>query len=265
MQLCATANVPSNLEKAEHLVGQAATAGTEVVFLPESFAYIGSDRGLREHAESMDSQGPILEACASMAQTHNVHLIAGGLPESAPDGRTYNSCMHFTPQGTLVAHYRKIHLFDVDLSDGTRMMESRSTAPGQELVTTQLPFGVLGLSVCYDIRFPLLYQELVDRGAIALAIPAAFMKTTGKAHWNTLIRARAIECQSYVIAAAQYGDHGHRGRKSYGHAIVADPWGNVIAECVEQKEDVAIAEISATEVERIRTELPSLKNRGSWT
>lgn len=263
-QLCANADVPSNLAVCRDLVARASDQGAEVVFLPEAFAYIGSDRGMKNHLETLDNPGPILTCCQDLARTHEIHLIAGGYPELAKDGRAHNTCLHITPDGETAAAYRKIHLFDVDLSDGTRMLESRSTSPGNELVTTELPFGVLGLSVCYDVRFPTMYQDLVDRGAIALAIPAAFMRSTGRRHWHVLMRARAIECQAYVIAAAQFGDHNHRGRKSFGHALVADPWGNIVAECAEAQNDVGIAQIDPDEVDRIRAELPSLQNRGSW-
>ena len=219
---------------------------------------------MREHLESLDNPGPILNACSEIARRGNIDLIAGGFPEAAPDGRAYNSCLHIAPNGEIASVYRKIHLFDVDLSDGTRMMESRGTAPGDRLATAELPFGLLGLSVCYDVRFPQLYQGLVDRGAVAIAVPAAFMRSTGRDHWHVLLRARAIECQAYVIAAAQFGDHGHRGRKSFGHALVADPWGNVIAECQDGANGVAVVDIDPQEVERIRSELPSLKNRRTW-
>lgn len=263
-QLCANADVLSNLAVCRDLVARASDQGAEVVFLPEAFAYIGSDRGMKDHLETLDKPGPILTCCQDLALTHQIHLVAGGYPELAEDGRAHNTCLHITPDGEIAAAYRKIHLFDVDLSDGTRMLESRGTSPGNELVTTDLPFGTLGLSVCYDVRFPSMYQDLVDRGAVALAIPAAFMRSTGRKHWHVLMRARAIECQAYVIAAAQFGDHNHRGRKSFGHALVVDPWGDIVAECTEAQNDVGIAQIDPAEVERIRTELPSLRNRGSW-
>lgn len=263
-QLCADNDVLKNLSVCKDLVARASEQGAEVVFLPEAFAYIGSDREMKSHLETLEDPGPILTCCLDLAQTHEVHLVAGGFPELAEDGRAHNTCLHITPDGEIVAAYRKIHLFDVDLSDGTRMLESRSTSPGDQLVTTELPFGMLGLSVCYDVRFPTMYQDLVDRGAIALAIPAAFMRSTGRDHWHVLMRARAIECQAYVIAAAQFGDHNHRGRKSFGHALIVDPWGNIVSECAESQNDVAIAQIDPVEVERIRSELPSLRNRGSW-
>ena len=264
VQMCAAQDVRANLATCRTLVERASDLGAEVVFLPESFAFIGSDRELRSHVESFASPGPILTACVEMARQGNLHLVAGGFPEAADDGRAHNTCFHVDPLGEVIARYRKIHLFDVDLSDGTRMMESRGTSPGHSLVTTEMPFGGLGLSVCYDVRFPSLYQSLVDQGAVALAIPAAFMKSTGRAHWHVLLRARAIECQSYVIAAAQHGDHNHRGRKSFGHSLVVDPWGKIVVECETDQDDVVVADVNPGEVHRIRSELPSLQNRGTW-
>ena len=265
VQLCATADVAANLAKTETLSRQAAEDGAEVIFLPEAFAYIGSDRARLPMLESLDEDGPILECCKRIASDHKVHVIAGGFPEKAPNERAYNTCLHLLPDGSVVAAYRKIHLFDVDLPDGTRMLESRNTSPGDAAVTTELPFGTLGLSVCYDVRFPRLYQDLIDLGAIALTVPAAFVKSTGRDHWHILLRSRAIECQAYVIAPAQYGDHNHRNRKSFGHALVADPWGLIVAECQEDKDDYAVVEIDPAEVERVRTQLPSLKNRRTWS
>lgn len=264
VQLCATADVSQNLTTTEELSRRAVQDGAEVVCLPEAFAYIGSDRERMPLLEDLVKGGPILESCRRIATDHSVHVIAGGFPEKAPDNRAYNTCLHLTPDGHIEAAYRKIHLFDVDLPDGTRMLESRNTSPGDAAVTANLPFGTLGLTVCYDVRFPRLYQDLVDKGAVALAVPSAFVKTTGRDHWHVLLRSRAIECQSYVIAPAQYGDHSHRNRKSYGHALIADPWGLVIAECADDKDDHVVAEIDPSEVERVRTQLPSLKNRGEW-
>ncbi len=167
--------------------------------------------------------------------------------------------MHLDAAGAVRAVYRKIHLFDVDLPDGTKLEESASVEPGTEIVATETAFGTLGLSVCYDVRFPELYRALVDRGAIALAIPAAFTATTGKDHWHVLLRARAIESQSYVLAAAQTGHH-FGERRSYGHALVVDPWGVVLAEHGEG-EGFASAFIDPSVVTRVRASLPSLRHR----
>jgi predicted amidohydrolase len=179
--------------------------------------------------------------------------------EQGPEDKSYNTCIHLTARGQIASTYRKIHLFDVSLSDGTELKESRRTAPGQDLQVTDLPFGKLGLSICYDLRFPYLYQALVDMGAIALTVPSAFTATTGAAHWHTLLRARAIECQCYVLAPAQHGQHS-KNRRSYGHSVIIDPWGAVIAE-LEDGDGIAVADIDPAEVARVRRELPSLTHR----
>ena len=263
VQMCATADVMANLQTTRELSGAAAKAGARVVFLPEAFAYIGSERDRQPWLENLPAGGPILEACREIALTHQIDIVAGGFPERAHDNLSFNTCIHINPDGVLSARYRKIHLFDVDLADGTRLLESKATVPGVEAVTTQMPFGTLGLSVCYDVRFPGLYQDLVDAGAVALTIPSAFTKTTGQDHWHVLLQARAIECQAYVIAPAQHGAHGHRNRQSFGHALVVDPWGRIIAEC-EGGDGFAIASVEPAEVERVRRELPSLANRRTW-
>ena len=261
IQLCSRGNVTQNLRTVESLVAEATEQGAEVIFLPEAFAYIGSDAGQIPIAETFDSPGPILSTCVNLARSHGVHLIAGGFPEKAAAGKIFNTCFHVTPAGEIQARYRKIHLFDVDLADGTKLQESRITEPGSQVVTTDLPFGRLGLSVCYDLRFPHLYQALADAGAIALVVPAAFTAYTGDAHWHVLLRARAIECQAYVIAPAQVGDHAHPGRHSFGHALVVNPWGGIVAECTANDEGVAVVNIDPAEVARIRSQLPSLNHR----
>ena len=265
VQMRATDNVGENVDTATALVAQAAAAGANMVLLPEAFAFIGSERAQARLLERIpvnadDNPGPILARCIDTARRTATHLVLGGFPEKAEDGRAHNTCVHISPDGAIAATYRKIHLFDADLADGNRVRESRGTAPGDRCVVTEAPFGTLGLTVCYDMRFPLLYQKLADAGAIAIAVPSAFFKTTGQAHWHVLLRARAIECQCYILAAAQHGDHQHRGRQSYGHALVVDPWGVVLAEC-EDGDGFALAEVDPAQVEAVRTQLPSLANR----
>ena len=265
VQMCAGADVERNVREALALAARAADAGAQMVLLPEAFAFIGSERERNKHLENVPQKqdepaGPILAHCMATARQANAHLLLGGFPEQASDGRAFNTCIHLTPDGQIAAAYRKVHLFDVDLADGTRMRESRGTAPGERAVVTETPFGKLGLTVCYDVRFPLLYQTLADLGAIAIAVPSAFFKNTGKAHWHVLLRARAIECQCYILAPAQHGDHGHRGRQSYGHGLVVDPWGDIVAEC-EGGDGFALAEVDPQRVAAVRAELPSLANR----
>jgi predicted amidohydrolase len=170
-----------------------------------------------------------------------------------------NACVHVAEDGSVRAVYRKIHLFDVDLPDGTKLEESATVEAGKDVVVTQTRLGKLGLSVCYDLRFPELYRKHVDQGATLITVPAAFTLTTGKDHWHVLLRARAIEAQCYVIAAAQTGHH-FGTRRSYGHALICDPWGVVVAECGEG-EGYAIASVDPENLTRVRSSLPSLAHR----
>jgi len=273
VQLCATPDVGANLDTAARLVGEARAAGAEIVLLPEAFAFLGPESLKAELLEPLPDSvsgapgeaftpGPILRQCQAVARENNVHLILGGFHEAGNEpGRSRNTCVHLDPQGAIRALYRKIHLFDVSLADGTELRESARTDGGDAIVTTALPFGTLGLSICYDIRFPYLYQALVDRGAIALTAPSAFTATTGAAHWEVLLRARAIECQSYMLAPAQHGHHWGT-RRSWGHAMIVDPWGTVVAECLDG-DGIAVADIDPAEVERVRRQLPSLQHRRS--
>jgi len=260
VQMTSTADVEANLERAESCVTQAAEDGAELVLVPECFAYLGPEEGQREVAEALPGGGPILGRMQALARARGVDLVLGGFWERGDDPKKVrNACVHIDASGEVKSVYRKIHLFDVDLPDGTKLMESETVEPGTEPVVTDTPFGRLGLSVCYDLRFPELYRRLVDGGAIALAVPAAFTLTTGKDHWHVLLRARAIEAQSYVLAAAQTGHHYGR-RNSYGHALIVDPWGTVLAEHGEGQGAV-VARIDTDVVERVRRALPSLKHR----
>jgi predicted amidohydrolase len=181
--------------------------------------------------------------------------------ERCDDRRCWNTSLLFGPGGDLLAHYRKIHLFDVDLADGTSFQESAHIAPGDEVVVAATPLGRIGLSICYDLRFPELYRRLVDAGAEVLAVPSAFTLHTGKDHWHPLLRARAIECQAWVLAPAQQGKHDSAGlRHSYGHALIADPWGTVVAERGEG-EGLCIAEIDLEVVRRVRAAMPVAAHR----
>ena len=260
VQMTSTEDVERNLACAERCVGQAAEDGARVVVLPECFAYLGPEDGKLALAEALPGGDPILERMQALARARGVDLVLGGFWErGASPGKVKNACVHLDAGGAVKAVYRKIHLFDVDLPDGTRLVESDTVEAGSDVVVTDTPFGRLWLSVCYDLRFPELYRRLVDGGAIALAIPAAFTLTTGKDHWHVLLRARAIEAQCYVLAAAQTGHHFGR-RYSYGHALVVDPWGTVLAEHGEG-EGAVVARLDPDAVARVRRALPSLAHR----
>jgi len=260
LQLTSGPDLDANLAVVERLVTAAATDRAELVVVPECFALLGPEHAKLGIAEPLPAGGPVLARCAALARATHTELVLGGFWETASDAQhVRNACVHLDATGTVRAVYRKIHLFDVDLPDGTKLTESDSVEAGHELSTTDTTFGKLGLSVCYDLRFPELYRGLVDRGAVAFAIPSAFTLTTGKDHWHVLLRARAIESQAYVLAAAQTGRH-YGSRVSYGHALIADPWGTVLAECGEG-EGYATTWLDPAVVERVRASLPSLTHR----
>lgn len=252
----------ANLDRAADLVTRASDGGAELVLLPENFAYLGPEEGKRSIAEPIeqDARGPILDALAAMASRAGAHVIAGGMPERAADlARPYNTCVVIAPDGRITAKYRKMHLFDVEVGDGQRYCESASTTPGDAPVAVEIRGFQVGLSVCYDLRFPELYRQLARQGAELLVVPAAFTLATGKDHWHVLLRARAIESQAYVAAAAQWGAH-PRGRRTYGKSLVVDPWGDVIAQCPEG-EGVIVADVDRTYLTAVRTNLPALRHR----
>ena len=260
LQMTSTADVTHNVDRAHALCEDAIAEGAALLLLPEGFAYLGPEDGKQAIAEPLPAGGPILARFADLARTRGVEIVLGGFWEDGGDAsHVRNACVHLGTDGTVRAVYRKIHLFDVDLPDGTHLRESASVQPGDEVVVTDTRLGRLGLSVCYDLRFPELYRALVDRDASILAIPAAFTLTTGKDHWHVLLRARAIESQCYVLAAAQTGRH-FGTRVSYGHALICDPWGTVVSECGDD-EGFAIAPIDLDRVRRVREAVPSLRHR----
>ncbi len=260
LQLTCTENVNENLTRCEALTREAVADGATLVVLPENFAYLGPEENKFAIAEALPEGGPIIRRMSALAQETGAELILGGFIEKSPDPRkARNACIHVGEDGKLRAIYRKIHLFDVDLPDGTTLRESATVEAGSDTVVTDTRAGKLGLSVCYDLRFPELYRKLVDQGATLLTVPAAFTLQTGKDHWHVLLRARAIEAQCYVIAAAQYGHH-FGIRRSYGHALIADPWGAVVSECSDG-EGYALAAIDPGLIERVRAAVPSLRHR----
>jgi predicted amidohydrolase len=261
VQLSSQSRVAENLATCAELCAAAASKGASLVVLPENFAFMGPESERGNHAEVLgDVDAPIQRALSSLARRHGVFVVGGGMPERSDDPeRPYNTAVVFDSAGTLVGKYRKIHLFDVDLSDGTTLRESASTTAGAEPSLVRVADFAVGLSICYDLRFPELYRALVRLGAEILLAPAAFTLHTGKDHWHVLLRARAIEAQCYVVAAAQWGKH-PLGRTTYGHAMVVDPWGTVIAECSDGR-GFALATIDASRLTSVRTSLPSLEHR----
>jgi predicted amidohydrolase len=275
LQMCAGSDLAANLAQCRQRAAEAADRGAALLVLPENFAFIGAAEGDRlAVAEALDpaAPGPILSALADMATRHGLWIVGGGMPEAIPAsaraglpadalaGKTYNTCVVLDPAGALVARYRKIHLFDIDLPGRAVHRESRSVAPGGTPVVCPTPLARLGLSVCYDLRFPELYRELVVRGgAQVLLVPAAFTVPTGAAHWHVLLRSRAIENQCYVVAAAQAGQHNER-RASYGHTLIVDPWGTILGELAEG-EGLVMAEVDLDLVDETRLRMPCLEHQ----
>ncbi|XP_031949155.1 deaminated glutathione amidase isoform X2 [Corvus moneduloides] len=257
-QVTSTADKEHNWRQCAALVRQAAARGARAVFLPEGFDFIGdSPQQSLALAEPLD--GDIVGRYRQLARECEVWLSLGGFHERGHDwdstGRIYNCHLLLDSSGRLVAAYRKLHLFDAELPGGPALRESSFTNPGRELLPPiDTPVGKLGLAVCYDLRFPELAQALRGAGAQILTFPSAFTVPTGAAHWEVLLRARAIECQCYVVAAAQTGRH-HAGRASFGHSLVADPWGTVVAQCQEGP-GLCLAQLDLGYLERVRRDLP---------
>jgi deaminated glutathione amidase len=258
IQLNATDDVDRNLKTADRLVRQAARYGAELVVLPETWTVMGAREQMIAGAQALDGQA--ISWARAIAAELGIDLIAGSLSERRAGVELLsNTSVHVDPRGEIAAIYRKIHLFDVDVPGGKRYRESEAIEPGADTVVATTPWGGLGLSICYDLRFPELYRALAAGGARIAAVPSAFTLETGKDHWHTLLRARAIENQLYVFAPAQFGAHGPT-RRSYGHALVVDPWGAVIAECGDH-EGVALAQIDLGYQDRVRAAIPCLVHR----
>lgn len=247
-----------NIETAERLIGIAAESGAELAVLPEMFNFLGPGEKRPEQAEAIP--GPTIQTMIDKAKAHQMFIIAGSILETGPTAdKVYNTSVFISPEGQIIARYRKIHLFDIVVEGLPPYEESASVAPGKEIVTAETPFGTVGMTICYDLRFPELYCELSNRGSQIISIPAAFTLHTGQAHWEVLIRARAIENLSYVIAAAQIGSH-PVNRECYGNSMIVDPWGTVVARAPSM-ESVAIADIDLNYLKKVRTNLPSLTHR----
>jgi predicted amidohydrolase len=268
VQMTSTDDVEANLQRARELVREAAAAGALLIGLPENFAYLGNDTDHRlaiaedvpkAGGDDPGHPGPILTAMQELARGTGAWLLLGGFPERSRGRLIRNSALLLNPEGTVSAVYRKIHLFDVDVPGGRRFRESESIEPGAEVVVAETPWGGLGLSICYDLRFPELYRALTARGARMISVPSAFTLQTGKDHWHPLLRARAIENQAFVVAPAQFGAHGPN-RASYGHALIVDPWGAIIAECGDH-DGFALAGLDFGYQDEVRRALPCLSHR----
>lgn len=260
LQMVSTPGLDHNLKAAARLVAHAASQGARLVSLPEYFCFMGHRDADKLAIAEREGHGPIQAFLADQARAHRVWLIGGTLPIATGDpNRVRNRCCVFDPDGRPVGHYDKLHLFRYQNDQGEDYDEGRVLEAGDEPVALRCGDWRVGLSVCYDLRFPELYRAMMQPPCDLLSVPAAFTFTTGRAHWELLLRARAVENQCYVVAAAQGGRH-ENGRRTWGHSMVVDPWGEVLAVC-EEGEGVAIAEMSAERLAQVRRQLPALSHR----
>lgn len=241
------------------LVKKAAKNKADLVALPENFAFMGNEKQRLKQADKISKA--VEKSLKEWATEFNVYILGGGYPVPAENDKVFNRARLINPNGETIAVYNKIHLFDVELSEKETYRESDMVQAGREIVVADLPeFGMkVGLSICYDVRFPELYREMAKQGSHILFVPAAFTRPTGKAHWETLLRARAIENSAFVVAPAQTGKHGER-RETFGHAKIIDPWGNILADA-GGKPGMAIAELQVDDLKEIRRKLPALEHR----
>jgi predicted amidohydrolase len=263
IQNCATPDVCHDIGVLSHLIDQAAAQGASLIALPEYCAGLDTKDGKVFPVAHREGDHPVVPAVAALARRHQAWILVGSIGIKAEDGRIFNRSLMIDPQGAVVARYDKIHMFDVDLDDGHVYRESATIAPGGEAVLSEGPGGPIGLSVCYDLRFAGLYRGLAKAGARILAIPAAFTRITGRAHWHVLNRARAIENGAYVIAPCQYGTLAG-GSECYGHSLIVDPWGRVLADGGEE-EAVIVADIDPALVAETRARIPSLTHDRPYT
>jgi deaminated glutathione amidase len=257
VQMSSTLNKEENKETAEALIRRAASDGADLVALPELWSCHGLEDAYRENAEPVP--GPTTDFLGKLARELGVYVVGGSILEGESGSqRLSNTSTFFNPSGEMTAVYRKIHLFDVKVTED-EYLESATIAPGNEIVTAKAGVATLGLSVCYDLRFPELYRLLALRGAEVLAVPAAFTLQTGKDHWEILLRARAVENQAFVVAPAQWGRKAN-GRWTYGRSTIVDPWGTVLATCPD-RDGYALAPLDLDYLDRLRREFPALANR----
>ncbi|MDY7012428.1 MAG: carbon-nitrogen hydrolase family protein [Cyanobacteriota bacterium] len=259
IQMTSTPDLTQNQIEAEELIELAVRQGAELVGLPENFPFLGMEEDKLARADEIALKSE--KFLKTMAQRFQVTILGGGFPVPVPGGKVYNTALLVDANGVELCRYQKVHLFDVNLPDGITYRESNTVKAGTELppVYSSDQLGQLGLSVCYDVRFPELYRHLSSQGADVLFVPAAFTAFTGKDHWQVLLQARAIENTCYVIAPAQTGNH-YATRYTHGHATIVDPWGTILADAGD-KPGVAIAEIHPARLKQVRQQMPSLQHR----
>lgn len=261
IQLSSQPDLEYNFEQIQPMIEKAVSAGARFVGLPENFAFYGDDQEQLRQAGNISKR--VNEQLPKWAQEFGIYILGGGYPVPAESKKVYNRSILVNPQGETVAFYNKIHLFDVTISESESYRESDMMKAGEkaDLVYNAANLAKIGLSICYDVRFPELYRRMADDLVELITVPSAFTKITGEAHWEVLLRARAIENTAYLIAPAQTGTHGGK-RKTYGHASIIDPWGRILAEAGEEP-GVITAEIDLNYMNKVRENLPSLKHRVS--
>jgi predicted amidohydrolase len=262
VQMCSGRDVQRNIADASTLIREAAARGAEFIATPEMTNILDTDRQRVASIVQAESEDPAPHAFGELAKELGVHLLIGSLALKSAQQKLVNRSLLFSPGGEVLARYDKIHMFDVDLDDGQRFRESSGYEAGRSAIVADLPWGRLGLSVCYDLRFPALYNSLAKAGSYLLSVPSAFTKLTGEAHWHVLLRARAIENAAFVLAPAQAGRH-ECGRESYGHSLVVGPWGEVIAEGGKAP-GIIMAAIDMSLAMAARARIPALSHARGW-
>ncbi len=261
IQMTSGTQVQANLQAAAELIAEASGQGAELLVLPENFALMAQADDDKLSAAEREGSGPIQEFLSKQAAKHRVWLVGGTLPLICPEPhKTYNACLVYNAQGKQAACYKKIHLFDAEVKPGVEVYEESNTVqPGNEIVVFDSPFGRIGLAICYDLRFPELFRALSILGAEIIAVPTAFTVRTGQAHWEVLTRARAIENFCYLIGACQTDTH-ENGRKTFGHSLLIDPWGSILA-CLPAHPGFIQAEVSIEYLQQLRSDFPVHQHR----
>ena len=260
IQMQSTRDQEANCARAHQLIDQAAHRGARLIALPEYFLGLGAPAAIVAQAQDLD--GPLLHAFRTQARQLQIYLLLGTIPERSPEpGKVYNTSLLLGPEGQILAHYRKLHLFEIDLPGQVCFRESSHILPGRDAVAVTLPeeLFTVGLAICYDLRFPELFRDLVDRGAEIIVVPSAFSRVTGKDHWEILLRARAIENQVYILAPAQ-SYHPDQSLKTYGRSLIIDPWGLILAQAPD-REEIIYARLDRQYLLNLRAQLPCLANR----
>src|SRR5690348_23528 len=263
VQLRSTDDVAENIRTTCELIRDAKGKGAQFIATPENTTLMAPDGGAKLERSFDEAHDPALPAFSALAEELGVWLLIGSLAIKVSDTKTANRSFLINPKGRVAARYSKIHLFDVDLPSGEKYRESNTVAGGDAATLVETPFGKIGMTICYDLRFPQLYRALAQKGAFLLTVPSAFTETTGKAHWHVLLRARAIENGAYVLAPAQGGTHAN-GRRTYGHSLIVSPWGEILAEGGAEP-GVVLAEIEPEESAAARERIPSLKHDRAFT